>query len=396
MRKLLTGLWCVALFLGVLAVAREAFPAPIYGQDFLGIQQRNFNVKQAALLNPYLRASGNIANTFGTDLSGISTLIGRTVPVFYRVHILNTTCNTNNVCGPYEHTYGFSVSGLDQAVRRRNPTLLAKFNAEVARYRSLSSQFPHTTFLVSPAVEHHLSTESYRILADEVLKSWPGVQLVNSPGAGINGERYKGAWLEKHGATGLGNADIVSFDGTDATDSDIPRFLEGTRGARLVYFWTRSYNCRNQGAFEDPRKRNSCPSNSTLDLMAHIGDYRGVPPTGVACGPFKAPAVWKPLAEDKGGGDVRANKPVLLAGFGRNTVKIIDARGALVGTLGYYGPYEGGLNRYYSSYASGSGDGGYGFERKAMASAASPYVYVKDSKHCLGPLIPGRRNGAMR
>ena len=46
--------------------------------------------------------------------------------------------------------------------------------------------------MVSPALEHQLSTEAWRILANETRSVWPGVQLVNSPYLGVVGERYLG------------------------------------------------------------------------------------------------------------------------------------------------------------------------------------------------------------
>lgn len=375
--------------------------SPIYGQDFLGIQNSNFKVKDAIFYNPHVKVAGHIANTFGTSLDKVERLIKSTSPLFYRVHIWNTTCNTNKVCYPYELTYGFTNDSLTRAVENRNERLLKRYKEEVVKYRELSKKYPSTTFLVSPAVEHHLSKKAWRVLSNETKSVWPEVTVVNSPGAGTRAEIIRGEYIEKHGNKDINAADIVSLDGTDATDIDINEFITKASGARLVLFWTRGYNCRNQGPFEDPRKRKSCPSSSTFDLMAHIKDERGIPPvfSGTTCKivtPFKAPQIYKPLAEDLGNGDTRSNKPVAITSLIGNKISVLDFKGKIIGSLGYYGPYKGSLSRYYSSYRGGTGEGGYGFEKLAKNSSGSPYTFLQDKRTCTGPIITGKRAGLMR
>lgn len=391
----------VSVLLILCVLIKKAHGEPIYGQDFYAIQSKNWNNELAIRYNTGLKASGNISNTFGASLDSIRLLLTKVHPLYYRAHIWNTTCNTNGNCYPYELTYGFSNNSLDYAVSHKNTNLFAGFTREVRKYRDLSIEYPNTTFLISPGVEHHLSKKSWRILADKVKEVWPEIQLVNSPGAGVAYERYRNAWIELHGGTPPLSADIYSLDGTDATDIDINKYMRRTSGAKIVYFWSRSYNCRDQGPFEDPRKRTSCPIDSTFDLMAHIGDTRGPPPTfeGIGCRiikPFKAPNIWKPLAEDKGNGDSRANKPVAIINPKEDKVRMLDYLGNTVGSLGFYGSYQGILYRYYSAWRRGTGEGGYEFERAAIRSSGNPYTFIESNKTCTGPIISGRRQGSYR
>lgn len=364
----------------------------VFGQDTLAIQHRQFKVKDLVEYLPEGTALGAISNTFGTELSPIVRALSSNRVRYFRVHLINGSCIANQNCGSYEIGYGYNLKSFEAAVLTKNTKIIDYVRTQAVSFCHLQN----TKVLISPVVEHRLNNRAYRVLADTVLNVCPGVQLVNNPVTGI-GERYRGSWIESH-STRINGADIYSFDGVDATDSDINRWKKETEKAKIAFVWSRVYNCRNLGAFEDPRKRTSCPKPRDFELLSHITDSRGsAPATTLKCGNFRAPSIWKPLSEDKGTGDPRANLPVLLARFGNTRVSVIDYRGKDLGILAYFGPPTvEGLGRYYSGLPGAFKLSGYEIEKKAVRLSKSPWVWVRQGSKCLGPFIPGMRQGTYR
>ncbi len=364
-------------------VVPEAHSQPVIGQDTLALMQKNFQWKN---YNAETRALSVLDWTFGDDFRAVENALRETKPAYFRVHLVNTTCVRNGNCGPYEPVAGYTVASLDRAVLRHDAKLIEWVQSRTRLYRDLASHYPATTFLVSPALEHNLSKDAWRILADTVVAQWPGVQLVNSPEK-LPVERYRGSWIEGHGALAPTYVDINSLDGQDATDIAIAPWMKRFTNIKVLYVWSRGYNCRNTGPWEDPRARTSCPTRATAELLAHITDARGAPPRPLSsCKPlpFKSPDIWKPLAEDKGTGDPRANLPVLILTAAKTKVEVVRDDGRVAGFLAYYGPYKGTQNRYYSGQI-GSGQSGY--------QLSKDWAYLRQGKKCWGPLITGRRQG---
>lgn len=398
----------IALFLSLVFLFRveSVYCSPLIGQDYLALSHPKFDAKEAIKYLPDNPAIGMLDSTFGVKDSSLRLLLINRPPSFLRVHILNTTCVRNKNCGSYESVRGYTISTLDQAIRNKNKRLLAAYKERVKIYRDLSTSCSTTSFLLSPALEHNLSKKAWRVLADATHDVWPEVQLVNSPEGRGAAERYKGAWVERHGSNPGKDADITSPDGEEATDFNSVKYkklIESLPRLKIVLLWSRGFNCRTQGEFLDPRKRTACPSPSTFELMAHLLDERGAPPkfTGEQCPrivPFKSPMILKTLAENKNDGDKRADLPALIGDLGKDTVRVLASNGRDAGTLGYYGSFSGSksLKRYYSGYSGGSGSGGYAFEKKARELSGSPYVFIKGEKVCTGPLLTGIRQGSFR
>lgn len=369
------------------------------GQDYLALQQKNFSVKEAIKYALPNTPVGLLDWTFGTSLEPLRSLLASsTPPSLVRVHLINAVCVRNRNCFPYEPAYGLSIQGLDTALRNKNSSVTKHLKARTKVYRDLAERFPNTKFLVSPLLEHNASSAAFRSAANSVLSVWPTVQLVNSA-MECNGERYKGAYRECHGDVIKGQAEINSLDGEDATDINMPKFVKATASQVVRFIWSRVYNCRNNGPFQDPRKRTSCPKPNNFKLLSHIADVRPpAPPQGFACSTreFKAPMIWKPFADDHGTGDARANFPVLIVDMTpKKNVEVVAHNGTKVGTLAYYGGFEGKLHRWYSRYPGGSGLSGYGFEERAERQG-SPWVWIKQGSRCVGPIVPGYRNGVYR
>lgn len=380
-----------------------ALGEPENAQDLLALQHPKFNATAAANNIPVRTSIGILDHTFGDSLGSVILVLDRINPKYFRIHFINTVCVRNGNCGSYEYGYRHNVKSFDQAIKNRSQKILVPFRERVKLYKQLSLTRPATGFIVSPALEHDLSKESYRILADEVLKIWPDVMLANSVNLGNYAERYKGAWIERHGKDNFGDAEIVSTDGDEVTDINIPQFKSNTRTKKLRAAWTRGYNCRsNSVVFVDPRARKNCADRGIIEEVAHIFDDRGTAPNFAAtmlCTPraFKAPDIWKPLADDHGTGDTRANKPVLISSaFSQRSVNVITKDGQKVGQLGFYGTFSGGGFRWYSGTSGGDSASGYTYEKRSRAVSGSPYVWLQQRRVCRGPIVTGMRQGATR
>lgn len=370
---------------------------PIYGQDYLALQHRRFNHENATKYLAEGSASGNLDTTFGESIDSVRYLVGRKNPTYHRTHLINAVCIRNGNCGPYEIGRGHTKASFDKAVRNRNPRILRYVRERSILYRNLAEQYLGTKFLISPALEHDLSKAGWRVLADTVKEVWPEVQLVNSPDGGIQIERYRGAWIERHGSRVQNDADIISSDGAEITDTNIKAFLRQGQ-PRLILAWSRVYNCRtNSPQFVDPRQRTACPRERDFEQLGHILEPEGIPPAyqGGGCARitnFKAPDIWKPMAEDKNNGDRRANLPVLITkAFGNRAVDVIDKFGHKVGSVGYYGTYLDQGLRYYSGYPGGSNETGYSYQKDAGG-----HTWLRQGNKCKGPLYMGRRQGVYR
>lgn len=372
----------------------------LIGHDFLALSQQNFAYKKAAQVISNDTPLGVLDFTFGRSLAPFIYVVANTSPSHARVHLLDVVCVRNGNCGPYSVVRGYTIASLDAAIRARNETILSHVRRRTNLYKAIALDAPSTTFLISPALEHNLSKKAWRVLADTVLAEWD-VQLVNNGMGGVDVERYRGAWLEDHGKTPRADADITSLDGTEMTDINIDTWLNRTRNNRITFRWTRSYNCRNNGSWQDPRIRNSCPKSNQWAEFHHITDTlpAPLPYVGSVCTnlrPFASPSINKPLADDHGTGDPRANYPVLIADLGSADVRLITRDDTTVATYGHYGRFENGpMQRYYSKQPPGQGLGGYQVQQLA-AARGDPYVYARRGGKCFGPFIAGRRQGTYR
>lgn len=379
----------------------NGFCSPHIGQDYLGLQQPHFDETLIPPTPLQGTAIGVLDFTFGTATAPISSVLSSLHPTFLRFHLIDGTCIRAGTCGSYCPWRDLSKSNFDRAILQGNQAIKSHVKQRTLLYKNLSASFPNTKFLGSPVLEHDLSPAAYRTIANWMLEAWPGLQLVNCSDTGIFQEKYKGALLEQHGDHAPTNMDIVSTDGIDATDINLPALVQRHKTARIFFLWTRSYNLRdNQKAFIDPRQRTKGPTAATFEMLAHILD--NVPLvkfTGNGCSgnsPFQSPNIWKPLAEDTGNNDPRSNFPVLISKFGAGTVEVVASNGNKIGQLGYFGGFQEGLNRHYSKYGSGTGQAGYTFEKQAQSASGSRWTWLKQGKQCLGPILTGRRQGSYR
>lgn len=239
------------------------------GQDLLGLLSPHFDVKGAINVLKDNTSIGLLDNTFGAKTDNLSAYLDRKHPSLVRVHLINAVCIRNSNCGRYEIGFGYTSKSFNAALIRRAPKLLNYVRARTAVYRELAFEYGRP-FKISPALEHDLSKEAWRVLANTVLEAWPGVPLVNNPNAGVSVERYRGASIERHGAAPRGEIQGNSLDGDDALIIQYSKWLATTKGLEYRYSWTISYNCRKSGIFIDPRKRINCANSSIYRQMTSL------------------------------------------------------------------------------------------------------------------------------
>lgn len=370
----------------------------LIGHDLIGLHSKHFNTKPICKFYSKRTPISVLDWTFGVDATNSDIVLNCVSPSHYTIDILNTVCVRNGNCGKYEPLYGYTINSLNTSLENGNKKILNHLKERVLVYKSLSIKYPATKFSVSPALEHNLTKKAYRVLADAVLLVWPGVQLVNSPMKTLSAEDYRGAWIERHGSDPW-RSQLSSLDGTDVNLIRVQKWLKTTEGNIITYVWSHSYNCRVNGAFQDPRLRTSCPKPYMIEELFHVTDKR---PRLTSIRDLKCSVreldesseLWKQFADDHGTGDARANLPVFIARLSPSkSVQVITSTGKLIGSLGYYGKYEGNLNRYYSGYIGGTSENGYSWEKEATGISGFPHVYLKQDKVCVGPIIAGRRNG---
>ena len=214
--------------------------------------------------------------------------------------------------------------------------------------------------------------------------------IIDNPVGGVKTSGL-GLKVERHGVKATVSAPCnVSLDGDSVEDIDLPAYKSRFAKCESVYVWSRVLNCRlASGSFVDPRKRKACPSRDQMRAMFEYMKPLPTAPMVAECRAVVAPRLWKSFAEEKGIGDIRANKPLWITPFLGDLVTVHDAESnRLIGGLDYYGPFDAGGERYYS----GTGSNLTGMEMRDLAE----WIVVREGEQCFGPFHPIYRQGFFR
>lgn len=227
----------------------------------------------------------------------------------------------------WSDTHSFSRADIPKVVAeaRRFVPLMERYNAHCH---------------VSGATEHKLNAADAQAFADAVLAVLPEKCVyLNNPWIRGGGKLLRDTdriWNEVHGSeTPPAGNYTYSFDGTAAEDSDTQTIKNKHTRAKNFAFW----GPRNNGHFEGvslPRsQRRGWPDAKYLQSLISMVIDKGV--TNITRG-----ALYKSHSENKGTGDVRAEKPVIIV---RNRISALRL-GRI--SCGYYGAYSTpGYYRYY-------------------------------------------------
>ena len=164
-----------------------------------------------------------------------------------------------------------------------------------------------------------------------------------------------GVLVEKHGDKVTGTQ-CFSTDGQSAVDCDAARLLKVNSTAEYGLLWIPRYNMAVAGFNPLPAQRKNPPSLRDVRMADALFDP-------CTYGELKGKQLYKLAAEDKGTGDPRANKPLLILKEQAKFVEILASDNSLICKFPYYDTYLDQGHRYYS----GSGPRLYGYEMAELA-----------------------------
>ncbi len=282
------------------------------GLDCLGLA-RFSNAAQEAIPSNY--AIGVFSRTFGDAMPAVSNVVKSRGCNVVRVHLM------------WSDSHSFSDADI--------PTL----TSEAKRWADFGNRHKNVKLFLSPFCEHNVGHPDKYL--DLVKKHAPNCEPVNAPWKGGMSGKYIN---EVHGtdAPAPGGRYIFSFDGDDMLESNIETLKLRHQSAMIWFGWTANFNGVTEvDAAKVPReKRTAWPSNKLVRSVRYVMD--------MSRGPAILPAnwIWKSHAEDTGTGDVRTNKPILIAPIKAKSAELLRA-GQVIASAPYYGPFDGGRSRYY-------------------------------------------------
>lgn len=381
--------------------------------DFLGIQHKSVSavrsdggsiLRDVKELLPRDSVLGLLDYSFGDSLDPVRYLLDSGKIRAVRVHYLNGSGVRNGLAAIYEPTVGLRIATFNSKILTKDVKILDHLTARVKLWGEMMKNYPHIKWLVSPVLESDLSNQAFGVLAQTAINATktPFTLVVSS---GIQSPEIKPTWIrEGHGqGPWPKNVKISSTDGLDIMDTTMGIWKPNTKNHIIKFIWNRKFNGRNNGPWVDPRARVTWPKREELVQILHVQDVQPDAPkapavlNGIKCirPENNGKRIWKPLAEDTGTNDPRANLPVLITTGNSGGYNLIGAQGKVAGKLGYFDRFGPDLQRYYSGWRGGSGLNGYQFQQEALKQG-SPWVWAVQGNQCFGPFLPGRRQGNAR
>lgn len=212
---------------------------------------------------------------------------------------------------------------------------------EAKRYNILCGVFPGR-LEVSPFTEHNLGNPDPFL--NQVQDAAPNCRIVNNPWKGGLSNKFKN---EVHGthARVPGKPFNFSYDGENSVDSNMEVVKQKFKEADLLCVWHPRLNLRYRMAdgtsrpqrIKEAKQRK--PGKRDLESYAYLFTEKGN---------TSIPKKWlvKSHADNHGSGDMKGDRLLVIAPV-RGEAITLKREGAKVGTLQYYGPFDGGGFRYY-------------------------------------------------
>ena len=262
-------------------------------------------------------AVGCFSSTFGDSRLVIDTILATGNCPKVRVHLA------------WKDNHSFSQADFPSIV------------AEAKKWKPLIAKYPNVGWYLSGACEHGMSKADSVKLAQLVKQAVPECTYVN---AGSSHIKLPGCINEIHGkgAIALDGAFSFSWDGNACVDNDVTSMKDRLGNCELHFMWEPRFNGRWESNDTTPRPlRKGWPDlkliQSVVKLIATRGDV-SLPPGWI----------YKSHSENKGTGDPRAEKPVMICPVKADAI-VLKKAGIVVATLPFYGPYIGGGYRYYAT-----------------------------------------------
>lgn len=256
--------------------------------------------------------------------------------------------------GIFDNTFGDATPVVIKALKRHCPLVrvqmlwsdahtfgdgdIPKIKQIAKKYEAIAKRFPNSKIQLSPFCEHNLQNPDKYL--DIVKNNAPSCTPVNTIWLGAKSKKYKN---EVHGELKAPKgAYNFSFDGTNCVDSDVEKFKSIHSNSEVFFFWHPRFNLKWSMGDTTPRHlRTAVPTKELIESVVYLHTKPGK---------INVPEKWliKSHAERHGADDLKGDKLLIISPIKTSALKL-KYRQNLTETLPYYGPFEGGGYRYYSS-----------------------------------------------
>ena len=268
-------------------------------------------------------------------------------------------------------------------------------------FEKLAKRYPSVKVYLSHSCEYIEKNAAEVQKRVDILKSLaPSCVPVNTI---WSGSPTPSTLMETHDMAAKSNGNIISTDGFSIVQGNVPSYISRQEKALICFLWSDRFNLRTMGTVDsEPKNRKDVPDVKYIKGVVRMSQPIGAEPVALFKGtivPITAPMLWKPFSEDKGTGDVRANKPLFIVKSKATLLSVVNNKGEAVASLKCFGPYgdgKQGLMRYYSGTASNLF--GYQIAERAKKTSLSEYVWILDktTNTYYGPINPAFRYGSFK
>lgn len=257
--------------------------------------------------------------------------------------------------GLFDNTFGDSMPAAKRAIKQGCEHIrvhllwsdshtfgdkdLPTINKLAKRWEKLAKQNPEVVIELSPFCEHNISKPDKYL--DAVQAVAPSCVPVNTPWKGGFSKKYKN---EIHGSTHKKPSGPYNFafDGQNAVDSDVEAIKKKFGDAEAFFFWHPRFNLKWSMKDTTPRpKRTAKPSKKFVNSISYLATDKGA---------TSIPKSWliKSHAEKHDAKDLKGDKLLIISPIKANAITL-KRGGKVIATLKYFGTFDGGGFRYYST-----------------------------------------------
>lgn len=263
-------------------------PYAIQADSFQG---RRCNEFIASLKNVHHLGIAWLWHTFGERTECIDKIFADKRLDFVEPVLFNTTCVSNQNCGPYEIFSGLNWNQIKRKIANDDPALMSKVKAEACRFQAflLPRLRPGVSCAINPLLEHKLSRDEYSKFTGWIQSCCAPCGMVWNPQGATPGVPPPPATsAEGHGPNPVlvnlpKSERIANLDGTDINfhkrpnsspntmrEDDLDSHIKKYRNYGANFLWALEDNCNHVGeARKDPRRRDCSRSNGIDQLISN-------------------------------------------------------------------------------------------------------------------------------
>jgi len=224
-------------------------------------------------------------NTFGMNTSCIKEYLADPRLKAIEIHLINEVCQRRGTCGNYEFLYGVSITEYRNALRRKDPDLLARIKNyfKVPAELLAANLRPGTSCYISPGLESNVDLVAAEVLQQQAKEIFPNCRIVWNPvNNSVAAKPIPGTVFEQHNPeASLPSPCITNLDGYDISypsrgailpqnipSTYLPEIAKRFRSCDINFLWIAEYNgIPSSRMMPDPRKRGAFPTESTFRLV---------------------------------------------------------------------------------------------------------------------------------